>query len=235
MSKRGCHYPSFYVPSHLRPSINAWITRAININIQFNAAPLANPANTFVLNACLMVQRGVSGLTWRSYDCSMQLKIKMMFWTLWVRRKIKLTKSFCKLVIVFFFPPFCIFILFSSPFQWEASAHLLTSGVVSHLSAAKRLDFMLPWKCTSCVIIRYCGPNGAHPLLYLVNMSHLICAAFRPCATPAERADERACERERAGLSIVCVRVRVTASLVAPREREHCHAFVWKCVHYEPR
>lgn len=82
---------------------------------------------------------------------------------------------------------------------------------------------MLPWKCTSCVIIRYSRPNGAHPLSYLVNMSHLICEASRQCATPAEGAGERVSEWAlSAGLNIVC-------------EREHWHAFIWKCVHYEPR
>lgn len=98
------------------------------------------------------------------------------------------TKKFCKGVVGFFF------ILFFplSPFQLEASAHLLASRVMSHPSAAKRLGYMLPWKCTSCVIIRYSGPNRAHPLSYLVNMSHLICAASRPCATPAEGAGQRA-------------------------------------------
>lgn len=88
----------------------------------------------------------------------------------------------------------CSGFFFFSPFHWEASAHLLAFRVMSHPSAAKRLGYMLPWKCTSCVIIRYSGPNGAHPLSYLVNMSHLICAASRPCATPAEGAGERASE-----------------------------------------
>lgn len=67
--------------------------------------------------------------------------------------------------------------------------HKVTFGisVVTHSSAGKRLGYMLLWKCTSCMIILYSRLNGVHPILYLVNMSHLICvcvcvsAVYHPC------------------------------------------------------
>lgn len=49
----------------------------------------------------------------------------------------------------------------------------------------KRLGYKLLWKCTSCMIILYPRLNGVHPILYLVNMSHLIrvCACLS-CVSP---------------------------------------------------
>lgn len=57
--------------------------------------------------------------------------------------------------------------------------------VVTHSSAGERLGYMLLWKCTSCMIILYSRLNGVHPILYLVNMSHLICVCVcLSCVSP---------------------------------------------------
>lgn len=57
--------------------------------------------------------------------------------------------------------------------------------VVTHSSAGERLGYMLLWKCTSCMIILYSRLNGVRPVLYLVNMSHLICVCVcLSCVSP---------------------------------------------------
>ena len=63
----------------------------------------------------------------------------------------------------------------------------VTFGIwaVTHSSARERLGYMLLWKCTSCMIILYSRLNGVHPILYLVNMSHLICVYV--CVSAASR------------------------------------------------
>lgn len=57
--------------------------------------------------------------------------------------------------------------------------------VVTHSSAEERLGWMFLWKCTSRVIIRYSRLNSVHPIMYLVNMSHLISAQVcLSCVSP---------------------------------------------------
>lgn len=86
--------------------------------------------------------------------------------------------------------------------------HKVTFGisVVTHSSAGKRLGYMLLWKCTSCMIILYSRLNGVHPILYLVNMSHLICVCVcvsQLCITHVSLAWEHVWPSE-CGLNIVC-------------------------------
>lgn len=57
----------------------------------------------------------------------------------------------------------------------------VTLGIwaVTHSSGEESLGYMLLWGCTSCAIILYFRLNGVHLLVYLVNMSHLICERGR--------------------------------------------------------
>lgn len=81
--------------------------------------------------------------------------------------------------------------------------------VVTHSSAGERLGYMRLWKCTSCMIILYSRLNGVHPILYLVNMSHLICVCVcLSCVSPMWATHENTVWPSECGLSAVCPRPR---------------------------
>ncbi len=96
---------------------------------------------------------------------------------------------------------------FSSSQKHPLSQVTFGIWVVTHSSAGERLGYMLLWKCTSCMIILYPRPNGVHPILYLVNMSHLICVfVCLSCVHPCGLRVRTHCDPPHAD-SILCVRV----------------------------
>ncbi len=104
--------------------------------------------------------------------------------------------------------------------------------VVTHSSAGERLGYMLLWKCTSRMIILYSRLNGVHPILYLVNMSHLICVCVcvcLSCVSPMrDPHEDTACDPVNAD-SILYVHVCARATW-----KQCMWVCTWKYIHYYP-
>lgn len=97
-----------------------------------------------------------------------------------------------------------------APVRWT---HWVTFDIwaVTHSSAVERLGYMLLWKSTSYVIVLYSRLNGVHPILYLVNMSHLICVCVcvcLSCFSPMCASRENTLWPSECELNIVCPRLR---------------------------
>lgn len=118
----------------------------------------------------------------------------------------------------------------SAPFRDTLSKVTFGIWVVTHSSAGERLGYMLPWKCTSCVITLYSRLNGVHPIPYLVNMSHLICACARVCA----RLGRVGFAWER-GVTLR-MRTQYCMSMSAPRATatRGSRVCMWKYIYYYP-